>query len=84
MRERECVCEGRVAVVHLSTGEKGYVTLVLWQDRNLCGCGVKTFWSVGGGRLKDVTSSQQTGCQWESPRFSGERWHRDRIDAFSI
>lgn len=30
-------------------------------------------WSVGGGCLKDVTSSQQTGCQWESPHLAGER-----------
>lgn len=75
------VCGGGV---HLSTGEKGPYHSVLWQDRNLSGCGVKMSRSVGGGCLKDVTSSQQTGCQWESPRLSGERWHRDRVDASNV
>lgn len=72
-------------VVHLCTGEKkGPYDFVLWQDRNLSGCSVKMSWSVGGGCLKDVTSSQQMGCQWESPLLSGERWHQDRRETFNI
>lgn len=71
-------------VVHLSTGKKGHMT---WCSGRIGICLTLVLRCPGQWEeacLSDVTSSQQTGCQWESPHLSRERWHQDGIDIFNI